>query len=74
MLMWLPLSPHRVCEEVLIRQPNAIFEFGLIGPAQSCGLADIQQLSRGAVRLCGIPLDLAFIPDNLGNKLSQLPL
>ena len=45
---------------------------GLVGPAQIGSLRHVQQLTRRAVGLGGIPLDLAGVAHDLGDQLGQL--
>ena len=66
-----PLRPHRIRQEVLVGEADAVFEFGLVGPAEGGGLGDIEELARCAVRTGGVPLDLAFVADDLGDELGE---
>ena len=59
-------------QEVLIGKAQAVFQLGLIGPAQVRCLADVQQFAGCAVGLGGIPLDFAGVAYDLGDKLGQL--
>lgn len=68
----LALCTHRVVQEVLVGQAQAVFQLSLVGPAQIGGLGHIQQLAGSAVGLGGIPLDLAGVANDLGNQLGQL--
>ena len=47
-------------EEILVGKADAVLELGAVTPAEALGLADIEELARGAVGTCGIPLDLAL--------------
>ena len=64
----LPLRPHRVVQEILIAESDAVFKLGFVSPAEIGGFAYIQKLARGTVRTGGVPFDFALITDNFRNK------
>ena len=70
--MRLSFRAHWIVQKVIIRQADAILQLGLVGPAEGCSLAHIQQLARGAVRAGGVPFDVAFVANNLGDQFGEL--
>ena len=58
-------------EEVFVREADAVFEFGLVRPAQGGGFAHIEKLARRTVGTGGVPLDLALVAHDLGHQLRQ---
>ena len=57
---------------VLICEAYAVLEFGVVGPAQGCGLADVQQLAGSAVRAGGIPLYAPLVAYHLRHQGGQV--
>ena len=45
----LPLGTHGVLQEVLVGEADAVFEFGLVGPAQFRCFAHVQELATSSL-------------------------
>ena len=67
----LSFCTHGVVEEVFVSHADAVLELSLVGPAKAGGFGDIEELSWGAVRSCGVPLDFALVAHDLGHELGE---
>lgn len=56
-----------VVEKVLVGEADAFFKFGVVGPAESSSLGNVEEFARSAVGTGGIPFDLTLVADNFGN-------
>ena len=65
------LRAHGIFKEIFIAQSDTLFELRLICPPQSGRFADVEKLSRRAVRAGGIPLDATLIADHLSDELGK---
>ena len=67
----LSLRPHRIVQEILIREAYALLQISLIGPTERSGFRHVEQFAGSAIGFCGIPLDFALIADNFRHKFSK---
>ena len=67
----LSFCPHGIVEEILIGQADAVFQLGLVDPAQPGGLAYIQEFAGRAVGTGGVPLDDARISYHFGHQFGE---
>ena len=58
-------------QEVVISEPDAVLQLGLVGPAEGRRLAYVEQLVRRAVGTGGVPFDLARVTHHLGYQFRQ---
>ncbi len=68
----LSFGPHGVRQEVLIGQADAVFEFGLVGPAEGGGFGDVEEFAGRAVGTGGVPFDAARVPHDAGHQFGEL--
>lgn len=68
----LPLCPHRIIEEILVRKAQALLKLGGVRPSEGTALRDIEELAGSAVGAAGVPENLALVTDNLGDKFGQI--
>lgn len=71
MLILLSFRSHRIFQEILIRQTDAVFELGLVGPSQLSGFAHVQELAGGAVGTGGVPQDFSLKAYHLGHQFGE---
>ena len=52
----------------MVGEADAIFEFGLVSPAEGGGFGDVEEFAGGAVGTGGVPFDAALVVNYFCNQ------